>query len=130
MKENGKSGLSVKVRGWFQKLEKAGAPIWWRKIHGSQYQRDMPDYLWMIRHGLPSAQWPPKPTIAGAIELKNPENPTPPTPKQLQELGRMRIAGGATLVSHDLLEVQRYISRILASVGWSHPTLTAPYLDD
>jgi hypothetical protein len=111
-----------RIKPWLEKVERAGAPIWWRKIHGSRFSRDMPDILFMIAGHAE--------TIAGAVELKNPDDPKEPTPKQLRELQRIRNGGGVTLVSHDEQEVKAFFSRLLRDAGWMHPALTQPFLEE
>jgi hypothetical protein len=116
------------VKPWLEAVERAGAPLWWRKIHGSAFSRDMPDILFMINvaHLIHPSQLGYR--SYGAVELKNPDDPKPPTPKQLRELRRIEKGGGDTLVSHDLDEVKHFFAACLEQAGWVHPTLTAPYL--
>lgn len=89
--------LARRFHKWLTALTEQGAPIWTRKIHGSQYSRSIADRLFCI-HGL-----------FVAVELKNPEDPKPPTPAQARELAAIRHAHGLTLVTHDLRQAQDFV---------------------
>lgn len=101
--------LAKKFGEWLGKLERAGAPLWYRKIHGSAYMAGIPDFL-LCCGG-----------IFVAIELKNPEDPKPPTPKQDLEIRRIHTARGVAVVLHELAPAQRAVLNSLAVAGWNAP---------
>jgi hypothetical protein len=104
--ENG-SGIKAQMHTWLMGQKRAGAPLWFLKTHGNQWQRDgVPDYLI---------------SVAGqflAIELKAPEKPATPAPLQAIELRDLKRAGALTLCTNNLEEAKRFVRVALETAGW------------
>lgn len=98
--------LTKKVGLVFRDFKKAGVPIWWKKMHGGQFQTPgLPDFIVCV-YG-----------IFCVVELKNPESAKEPeadlTALQARELALIEGAGGRVLVAKDAETVRGWIGEIV-----------------
>ena len=95
------------MHSWLKAQKRAGAPLWFLKTHGNQWQRaGVPDYLICVAGQLL------------AIELKAPEEPAVPRPAQAIELRNLKRAGALTLCTNNLLVAQAFVRNEFTRVGW------------
>lgn len=109
--ENGSSGVKAQVHTYLTKLIRAGAPLWFIKLHGNRYQRaNAPDFL-ICAAGL-----------FIAIELKGEAIAPIPSAGQAHELSKIKRAQGYTLCANTLHTVQVFVETILsAHSSWRKP---------
>jgi hypothetical protein len=92
--------LSRSVRRHLDELRERGEPIRGWKIHGDQFQRDVPDWF-IVYHG-----------FAVVIELKPPTGSRKVTPGQAVQLHNAQRAGAATWVCRSMDEVKHALSMV------------------
>jgi hypothetical protein len=106
-------GLKKKCDLLLKRMQAAGEPIWYVKLHGGWvFQRvGLPDFL-ILAAG-----------VLIAVELKHPSENCVASPAQDRQMAHIRNAGGLTWVMNDLeffrLSINGVLSRVRGAKGFS-----------
>lgn len=101
-----RSTLTNAVRREIKKRREAGQPVWGRKLHGSMYQRDLPDWLFCVGG------------LFVVIETKHPTDARARTTEgQDTTLRDIARAGGRAIVCNNIEEVRAALDRALVEAG-------------
>jgi hypothetical protein len=106
--ENSRAGLRARTKTYFQKLKRAGEPIWWVKTSGNPFG-GMGTSDFIVCYG----------GLFGALELKAPGGE--PTPRQARTLDEVEGARGLSWVADSDADVTVFVNVLrFRSSEWRH----------